>query len=111
MSNCLDTSQVRDDAEYWRLLAERVAANAIREAEGNGLDWLAHSRTSWVAVFLLVAGTFVLTMLSNENPSVSKASAQVEQALAPSDDVGRAVLQQNVPPAIGSLLIAGEGLR
>jgi hypothetical protein len=105
MSNLFDTNQVRDDAAYWDALAERVAGNATRESKGSGFEWLAHSRSSWVVASLLLAGALAVMTLPAASPRTSSFSAEWNQALAPSDDVARAILLDDEPPAIGALIV------
>jgi hypothetical protein len=109
MSDLFDTSQIRDDAAHWDALAERVAANAARESIESGFDWFAHSRTSWVAASLLLAAALAFMVLPAENTSARRFTAAWTQALAPADNVGRAIILQERPPAIGALLLAGQG--
>ena len=108
MSNLFDTNQVRDDAGYWDALAERVAAHAARNSKGSGFSWLAHSRTSWVAASLLLAVALAFMVLPTARSSARRPSTQWEQALAPADDVGKAIVLRDAPPAIGALLLGGQ---
>jgi hypothetical protein len=112
MPDLFDTSQVLDDAAHWDALAERVAADAARESirgGGGGLDWFAHSRASWVAASLLLAAALAFIVLPAEDSSASSFSAVWVEALAPADDVGRAIILPDGPPVIGALLFGGQG--
>ena len=108
MSDLFDTTQVRDDPGSWDALAERVAADAARRSKGSGFDWLARSRTSWVAASVLLATAIAFLLLPTERSPASGPSAEWEQALAPADDVGKAIVLRDAPPAIGALLL-GQG--
>ena len=107
-SDLFDTSDVRDDAGHWDALAERVAAHAARESNTGGFDWFAHSRASWVAASLLLAAALVFMVLPAENSPSRSFGAEWARALAPADDVGRAIILQDGPPAIGALLLGGQ---
>lgn len=109
MPDLFDTTQVRDDAAYWDALAERVAADAARESKAGGFDWFAHSRAGWVAASLLLAAALGFMVLPAEDSSARTFSAVWAQALAPADDVGRAIMLHDGPPAIGALLLGGPG--
>ena len=108
MPDLFDTTQVPDDAAHWDALAERVAANAARESKRDGFDWFADSRASWVAASLLLAGALAFMMLPAENSSATSFSAAWAQALAPADDVGRAITSREGPPAVGALVLGGQ---
>lgn len=108
MSKFFDTGQVRDDAGYWDALAERVAAHATRESKSSGFEWLAHSRASWVAASLLLAAALSFMTLPLESTSARGLGAEWRKALAPADDVGRAIILNDDPPAIGALLLARQ---
>jgi hypothetical protein len=109
MPDFFDTTHVRDDARHWDALAERVAANAARQSKGRAFDWLAHSRASWVATSLLLAAALALIVLPSDNSSVTSRSVEWAQALAPADNVGRAIILHDGPPAIGALLLGERG--
>lgn len=108
MPDLFDTHQVPDDAAHWDALAERVAADAARESKGSGLDWFAHSRASWVAASFLLAAALAFIVLPADDSSASGFSAVWAEALAPEDDVGRAIILPDGPPAIGALLLGGQ---
>lgn len=106
MSNLFDTTTIRDDAEYWDVLAKRVAANAARESKASGFDWLAQSRaSSWLAASLLLVAALAFLVLPTESSSAGRPRADWDQALAPADDVGQAIVLRDAPPAIGALLL------
>ena len=111
MPDLFDTSQIPDDARHWDVLAERIAADAARESKGSGFDWFTHSPASWVAASLLLAAALAFMVLPVEDSSAKSFSAGWAQALAPADDVGRAIMSHDGPPPIGALLIGGEGVR
>ncbi|MGH7696033.1 MAG: hypothetical protein ACRENH_13690 [Gemmatimonadaceae bacterium] len=105
MMDVFDTRRVPDDEAYWDALAQRVAEAAAREAGATSFDWLAQSRMSWVAASLLLAGALTLLLLPNEARSARKMAVDWEQALAPTDEIGRAMLSGDAPPAVGVLLL------
>lgn len=111
MPDLFDTSQVRDDAAHWDALAQRVAADSERESKGSSVNWFAHSRANWVAASLLLAAALAFMVLPDENPSETSFSSEWAQALAPADDVGRAIILDDSPPAIGALLTGRSGGR
>jgi hypothetical protein len=104
-----DTTRVRDDPKHWDALAERVAANAVRESERGGFDWLARSRVGWVAACILLAVALLSTMLRRESSSGTSRRAEWRRVLAPADDVGKAIVLPEGPPAIGALLLGTRG--
>jgi hypothetical protein len=107
MPDLFDTTQVRDDPTSWDVLAERVAANAARRSRGSGFDWLAQSRTSWVAASLLLVAAIAFMVLPAGESSVRTPNAELE-VLAPADDVGKAIVLRDAPPAIGALLLNSQ---
>ena len=109
MPELFDTHQVRDDAGHWDALAERVAAGATRESEGSGFRWFAESPVGWVAGSLLLAAALASMVVPAQTVSASGASAEWVQALAPGDAVGRAIVVQDAPPALGALLLGPDG--
>jgi hypothetical protein len=113
MSDLFDTSRIRDEPAHWDALAERVAANAARESARGGLGWFADSRASWIAASLLLAAALAFTALPVEDSGRGSLSLEWAQALAPADDVGKAIISADGPPAIGALLLGGqrEGMR
>ncbi|HEV8363600.1 MAG TPA: hypothetical protein VGQ52_08765 [Gemmatimonadaceae bacterium] len=110
MADLFDTSRVRDQAQFWDELADRVATQAERKSRGSALDWLAQSRSSWVAASLVLASALALLMLSGER-APARPGATWEQALAPTDDMGKAIAMFDTPPAIGALLLRAPGDR
>ena len=112
MSRLFDTTPIQDDAEYWDALAERVAANAAIESQGggSGFDWLTQSSTSWIAASLLLAAAVAFMVAQTDNSSATS-NAEWEQALAPADGVGTAIILRDAPPAIGALLLRVQGTR
>jgi len=105
MPEFFDTTRVPDDPEHWDALAERVAATAARAPKRSGVDWLASSRAGWVAASLLLLAAWAL-MMPTESSSARSFSGEWAQALAPRDDVGKAIMVRDRPPAIGALLLA-----
>jgi hypothetical protein len=109
MSDLFDTTEVRDAPEYWDALAERVATAAARESSRSAIDWLANSRAGWVAASLLLAGVLAFIIATAEDQSVRSIVPEWAQSLAPTDDVGKAIVLRDSPPAIGALLLDAKG--
>jgi hypothetical protein len=109
MSTLFDATRVPDDGEYWDALAARVAAHVARESRRGGVDWLAHSRASWVAASLLLAAALAFMVRPAEHSRVTIHRAEWAEAFAPADDVGKAIVARDRPPAIGALLFADQG--
>jgi hypothetical protein len=109
MSDFFDTTRVRDESGCWDALAERVAAHAAGRSKGNGFDWVARSRTSLVAASLLLAAALVFMVLPTGRSSATVFSSEWKQALAPADDVGKAIVLHDAPPPIGALLLGDKG--
>lgn len=107
MPDLFDTRQIPDDASYWDALAERVSAHAARGSGGTVLDWFAHSRGSWIAASLMLAAgiAFMVSPLGNPGPGLAPALAQ---PITPVDDLGKAIVSRDTPPAIGALLLLGS---
>jgi hypothetical protein len=105
MPEFFDTTRVADDPEHWNALAERMAATAARASKRGGIDWLSTSRAGWVAASLLLIAALAL-MTPAESSSAKSFSEEWAQALAPADDVGKAIIVRDRPPAIGALLLA-----
>jgi hypothetical protein len=101
MTEIFDTSSVRDDAAHWQALAERVAANAVA---ANSARRIAPPAALWVGVSLAFAASLALMILSGR-PASSRDDAALRVALAPADDVGRALVQLDAPPKIGDLML------
>jgi hypothetical protein len=100
-----DTGRVADDQEHWNGLAERIAATAAYASKPSSIDWLATSRASWVAASLLLVGGAWALLTPTESSSPKTFINEWEQALAPTDDVGEAMIVRDSPPAIGALLL------
>lgn len=98
-----DTTRVPDDPEHWDALAGRVAATAARESKRSGVDWLASSRAGWVAASLLLLAAWAL--MPAENSSARSFSGEWAQTLAPADNLGKAIIVRDSPPAIGALVL------
>jgi hypothetical protein len=110
MAKLFDTTQIPDDPAHWDALAERVAARATRKAtEKSSFEWLAQSRASWAAASLLLAAALGWMALPVDTTGATTARAGWLQALAPADDVGKAIASPDVPPAIGALVLGEAG--
>ena len=107
MTEIFDTSNVRDDDAHWQSLADRVAANVIA---ANGSGRIATPAALWVGVSLAFAASLALMIFSGRSASV-RDDAALRVALAPADDVGRALALPDAPPKIGDLVLgrAEEG--
>jgi hypothetical protein len=108
MRDLFDTSRLRDAPAHWDALAERVAATAARESARGGLGWFADSQASWIAASLLLAAALAFTVLPAEDSGRGSLSAEWLQALAPADDIGKAMISADGPPAVGALLLGGQ---
>lgn len=106
-----DTDQVRDDPAYWDVLAKRVAANAAHRSNASGINWLAHSRMSWIAASLVLATALAFIVLPADKRSANRPDGDWERVFAPADAVGKALVMHNAPPAIGALLLSGASGR
>ena len=93
---------IRDDDQYWDALANRVTAAAF--APPTAVDWLAESRFGWLAALgvLAVMGTIGIA-------TPRRADSKWSSALAPSDNLGEAVVLAATPPSLGDLLLSVEG--
>lgn len=105
MPDLFDTRGIKDDPAHWEALAERVAREAARRSRSSqppGVGSLAASRAALIAASLLLAASLAfMTMSSRQNP---RPMAELGQALAPGDDVGRAFALTGRPPAVAALL-------
>ena len=107
MPDLFDTTGVLDDSEHWDALAERVAVAAARESKRSGVEWLASSRAGWIAASLLLVALWAL-MMPTESSSAGSFSGEWVQALAPADEVAKAIIVRDSPPAIGALLLSSS---
>lgn len=95
---------VNDDVAHWDALAERVSATALRESRADAVSRFGESRAAWlVAASLLFAA---LAYLAAPALPAAPQGSEWSQALAPADDVGRALAGLGGPPAIGALVLA-----
>lgn len=108
MPDLFDTRQVPDDASYWDTLAERVAAHAARDSGGTVLDWVANSRSSWIAASLLLAAGIAFMASPVEDSSTLSLTPTLSQPVTPADDLGKAIASRDTPPSVGALLFAGS---
>jgi len=111
MSNLFDTSSLRDEAEHWDEIAQRVAEIAARKSNGSSVEWLAHSRAGWISACLLLSAVLLSIFAQAENASAANRGAEWAQLLAPADEMGRAIGLPDRPPPIGALLLGGRGVR
>lgn len=105
VADLFDTSEVPDDAMYWDALAERVAARAARQRSASAIEWLGHSRAGWIAAALLLAAALSLVTMPAVTSAERRFGTESARAIAPSDDVGKAIALDDGPPAIGALLL------
>ena len=105
MSELFDTRGVRDDAEHWDTLAERIAREATRGSRSStaAAGPLAASRLGLIAAALLLAASLAFMRMSSRRSSPASV-VELGQALAPSDDVGRAIALTGRPPEVAALL-------
>jgi len=109
MTDLLATIGIRDDPGHWDASAERVAAKVARESHRGGFEWLASSRSTWVAACFLLIVALVSVLSSGEGPLAQRPGMELTKALAPVDDVGRAIILPDRPPPIGTLLLSDRG--
>jgi hypothetical protein len=112
MSELFDTRGVSDDPEHWDALAERVAHEAARRSHATrnaGAGSLAASRVGLIAASLLLAASLAFLTMSWRQ-GAPRSATLLGQVLAPSDDVGRAIVLTGRPPALAALLLdEGQG--
>jgi hypothetical protein len=104
----LEPTGILDDPDHWDRLARRVATVALRASGPGGFDWMANSRIAWLATCLLIAAVLTLAVRTNGQGPMGMQWAEM---LAPSDAVGQAIVVRDGPPAIGALLLGGQGER
>jgi len=102
MTDLFDTTAIQDDPEHWDTLAARITSHVAQR--GSTLDWLAHSRAGFFAACFAVAASLAFLMSVPRPPSTLNASVAWTTALTPADDVAKAMLERQAPPAIESLL-------
>ncbi|HWH52385.1 MAG TPA: hypothetical protein VN651_12640 [Gemmatimonadaceae bacterium] len=102
-SELFDTRGVTDSAEHWDAVAVRVAREAMRRSRAGGVGSLAASRAGLIAASLLLAASLAFMTIASRQGS-ARPAVELRQALAPSDDVGRAIALTGRPPAVGALL-------
>jgi hypothetical protein len=102
-----DRNSLRDDADYWDDLAERVSRSAAQAAKLTTLDWLAEPRAQITVGCVLLAAALVLTT----GTSSAEVPADLAQVIVPSDQIGQAILLSRNPPAIGALLLSERAER
>jgi len=107
VTNRFATSRIRDDAGHWDARAEQVAADVVRELNRGGFEWLGNSRRMWVAACLLMLVALLSVVSSGVIPVAQGVATELTNALAPVDDIGRAIVLPDRPPAIGALLLPG----
>ena len=100
-----EAAELRDEPEYWDAVARRIATTAIRSTDGSGRGWLGGSRAAWVTVCLVVAAALALTMLPDAESSQTSQRAEWANVLAPSDEIGQAIVVRENPPAVAALLL------
>ena len=110
MPNLFDTLQVRDEAEHWDALAERVTAYArMRSRVGVG-DFIG-SRAGWIAAAVMVTAALGLIALRGRTSGGDASREDFARQLAPADQIGQAIALNGSPPAIGALLLVEAGAR
>jgi hypothetical protein len=104
MTDLYPISTRGDDDAHWDARASLVAREAMRRSARRGHIAIAQSRAPWIAASLLFAAALVLMVASARAPAESSA-AELRLAVAPADDVGRALALPEQPPAIATLLL------
>lgn len=104
MPEYFNTSRVADNPDHWNELAERIASTVAYATKRSSIDWLATPRAGWVAASLLLVGAWAL-LTPTESSSPKTFTNEWAQALSPTDDVGKAIIVHDSPPAIGALLL------
>jgi hypothetical protein len=102
-SELFDTRGVTDSAEHWDAVAARVALEAAGRSRAAGVSSLAASRAGLIAALLLLAASLAFMAMASRQGS-ARPAAELRQALAPGDDVGRAIALTGRPPTVGALL-------
>jgi len=100
-----DTAHIRDEPEHWDALAQRIMTSAVRASKRGAVSWLGSSRTAWVVVCLFVAAALVIVMLPADRAARVTQRSQWAEMVAPSDEVGQAIVVRESPPAVGALLL------
>lgn len=106
MTEFFDTSPIPDNPEHWEQFGARVAATAGRFPV-SGLGRMTEAPASWIAATLLLAAALAFAILPRNNSI--QLGAEWWRSLAPPDGVGRALTSGESPPAIGALLLTGQG--
>jgi hypothetical protein len=105
MPNFFDTRFVRDEAEHWDEIAQRVAGIAARKSKVSSAEWLAHSRAGWISACLLLSVALLSIFAQTEKASAASRGAEWAQLLSPADEVGKGMVLPDRPPPIGALLL------
>jgi hypothetical protein len=100
---------IRDDAAHWDELAARVTHAALREGRRAALERFGQSRAGFAAAAALLLAALAYFAAPQSSPS--SAGVEWAQALAPADDVGRAIVTRDGPPSIGALMLEETTMR
>ena len=109
MTDYFDTGRISDAPEYWDALADRVAAHAARKGSEGGVGWLARSRAGWIAAVLLLATALSAIALPDDSEAARSLRTEWASAFAPQDEMARAMVLRDEPPAIAALLLGRDG--
>jgi hypothetical protein len=102
-----ERNDLRDDADYWDDLAERVSRSAAQASRETTLDWLAEPRAGIAVGCFLLAAALALTTRTRP----AETPADLALFIVPSDQAGQTILLSAHPPAIGGLLLSERGER
>jgi hypothetical protein len=105
MADFFGTSQVHDDPDHWNELADCVVATVVRESHQSAFNWFTQPRTGWVTASCALIVMLVSALLGFRQPSAATGRGEWVQALAPTDEVGKAIMQPDRAPEIGTLLL------
>ncbi|HEX4683383.1 MAG TPA: hypothetical protein VH277_11775 [Gemmatimonadaceae bacterium] len=101
MTELFDTSRISDDDANWDAVAARIAARASARERGRFVD----SPALWAGASILFAASLVMMMSSMRSSSRARDEGEWRVALAPADDVGRALAVRDAPPSVGALVL------
>src|SRR5262249_17452968 len=102
MSELFDTSQVRDDAEHWDTVAERVMA-AVAQGRPALIEWLASPRIIALAACSIVVALSML-VLRREGQPAGPTAQELAALLGPADPAGKIMTVADRPPEIERLV-------
>jgi hypothetical protein len=110
MPEFFDTTNIRDEPEYWDGMAARVSARAVRAAGDSVVDWLASARTIRAAMMIVAAAIVAIVVWPSSSPS-EQPRVEWAPAFAPSDNTGRLMTAGDRPPDLVLLIHQPERFR